>query len=288
MDDIKKCKPAIELLAPKEQVLSIILRKWSMMEEVLKIVKLFYDVTKQLQKLETTLSDVFGMLLALKQNLSDYIHSVKDPLNLAQCLLSELDKRLPLLVNHPSMLCALYLDRRFSSVLNADEIALAKLNFVKIWEKLQSFNIKEQHELSPKPFEFSDQTSAIDIFFASQNSQTSVSREPDFTKTEEMILNYLESIDKIGRLEPTTSVLRFWEEKKFTFPEIYLLSTVINSIPPTEGKNERDFSTLKFNEKRYKLSPDLLEDNIMLKLNKALVYEFFQNDLQSIVKKNEK
>lgn len=286
MDDIKKCKPAIELLAPKEQVLSIILRKWSTMEEVLKVLKLFYDVTKQLQKTETTLSDMFGMFLALKQNLSEYIDSVKDPISLAQCLLSELVQRLPLLVNNPSMLCALYLDRRFSSVLNADEIALAKLNLVKIWEKLQSLNINKHHELGSKPFEFNDQTSAINRFFASQNSQTSFSKEPDFTKTGEMILTYLESIDKIARLDPKTSVLRFWEEKKFTFPGIYLLSTVINSIPPTEGKNERDFSTLKFifNEKRYNLSPNLLEDIILLKLNKALVYKIFQNDLQSIVK----
>lgn len=64
MDDVKECKPAIEFLAPKEQVLSIILRKWSTMEEVLKILKLFYDVTIKIQKLETTLSDMFGMFLA--------------------------------------------------------------------------------------------------------------------------------------------------------------------------------------------------------------------------------
>lgn len=259
---------------------------------MLKILKLFFETTKQLQNTDATLSDMFGLFLALKQNLQDYIQSCSSSLNLVECLITELEKRLPTLLKNPSVICALYLDRRFSSVLSEAEIGLAKLNLVNIWKQLQSLQIETQQEASQEAFEFNDRVSAINKYFASRENRTvtSLNRkcQPNFSKSEEEILSDCENIDKIGRLDPSTSVLDFWEEKKFVYPEIHLLSTVINGIPPTESKNERDFSTLSFifNEKRYRLDPNLLENILLIKLNDDLAHKVFETDLKEFENKN--
>lgn len=276
MDDVMKCKPGFELLASKERIFTVILHKWSTLEETLKILKLFYETTKQLQKTDATLSDMFGLFLALRQNLQDYVQSCLSSINLAECLITEL----------------LYLDRRFSSLLSDDEIGLAKLNLIKIWGQLRSLQIETSQEAIQKPLEFNDRLSAINKYFASRGNQTGASLngkcEPDFSKSDEEILSICEKIYKIGRLDPSVSVLDFWEEKRFVYPEIHLLSTVFNGIPPTESKNERDFSTLSFifNDKRYRLDPDLLENILLIKLNKDLVYKILETDLEELEKSN--
>lgn len=141
MDDILQCKEVVKYFADtkkNERAFKIVQSNWPLIEEAVKILKLFFFTTKQLQRIDFTLSDFFGHLLALKENIKIFMESNSSISNLANCLETELNTRLPMLNTNPLMLCAVFLDRRYSTELNNDERALAIRTLVKLWEDFRS------------------------------------------------------------------------------------------------------------------------------------------------------
>lgn len=109
--------------------------------------------------------------------------------------------------------------------------------------------------------------------------------EPNYSLSNTVMYNILHSFDeKVGRQPVNKNVFEFWKDQKFVYPEIYLLATIINAIPPTQATTERCFSSLSFifDEKRTQLSLILLEQILLIRLNKDLIKTIFDEDLAAI------
>ena len=56
-------------------------------------------------------------------------------------------------------------------------------------------------------------------------------------------------LEKYGtepRLNSRLSVLQFWQQKKFEYPELFKLSEIVLAVPMTQVSVERAFSGLRF------------------------------------------
>lgn len=194
------------------------------------------------------------------------------------------------------MLCAVFLDRRYSTELGSEERALAIRTLVKLWEQIRSEhgNNSNIENCDSDSFTFADTASVLEAYFNSKGvdlmaSTSSNNKEPNLCISNASMINMLHMFDeKEGRQQTTKNVLEYWEEEKGVYPEIYLLSTIINAVPPTQATTERCFSTLNFiyDDKRTRLSLILLEQILLMRLNKDLVLSIFAEDLELIKKEN--
>lgn len=299
LNDISQCKEMVEHFAKTQREFKIIQTKWAVILEVVNVLKMFFLTTKELQGVSFTLSDFYGHLIALKENLTTYLNSVHHLSDLAKHLAIELDKRLPMLKKNPLMICAVFLDRRYSSELNRDERALAVRTLVKMWEEIRSEHFSnstsdnENNDGDVGSYRFADPASAVEAYFASKGVQLQEPDKtdrsnPDYSTSNARMYDILYEFDnQIGRIPATQNVLQFWQEKKTEHPEIYLLSTTINAVPPTQSTTERSFSTLSFvyDDRRTRLSLVLLEQILIIKLNKDLALEIFDENLEVIERK---
>lgn len=298
LNDILRCKEVVEHFAKTQREFKIIQTKWAVIEEAVNVLKMFFLATKELQGVQFTLSDFYGHLIALKENLTIYLSAAHHFSDLAKHLAAELDKRLSMLKKNPLMICAVFLDRRYSSELNRDETALAIRTLVKMWEEIRSEHLSssisndENNEDNGDnvSFRFADRASAIEAYFNAkgvhlQEPEQTDRQNPDYATSNAKMYEFLHEFDhRFGRIPASQNILDFWERKKTEYPEIYLLSTVINAVPPTQSTTERSFSSLSFvyDDKRTKLSLVLLEQILIIKLNKDLVLDIFDENLKAI------
>ncbi|KAE8740150.1 hypothetical protein FOCC_FOCC014348 [Frankliniella occidentalis] len=72
-----------------------------------------------------------------------------------------------------------------------------------------------------------------------------------------------------------TSILKWWEDKKHTNPELYEVAKVVHAIPATQVRVERLFSALRFvmHHLRGNLSASMVEDLVLILNNSRLVKE---------------
>lgn len=237
---------------------------------------------------------MYGYLIAVRENLKKYLNHLQPTSNLAACLANELTERMAMITKNPMMICAVFFDRRYSSELNRNEKELAIRSFVKIWEQIRLETAKNGDiSENNKEFEFLDNTTVLEEYFCSKDVELMrpENKLPNCSMSNAELINILAHFDEtIGRQHAKKNVIEFWEDQKYIFPELYLLSTIINAIPPTQASTERCFSTLDFiyNEKRTRLSLKLLEQILMIKLNKGLVESIFFQQLELIRQKKKK
>ena len=88
------------------------------------------------------------------------------------------------------------------------------------------------------------------------------------------ILASIKSLCSMPRLNADENVLEFWESKKFEsgYKNLYILSQVVLAVPATQVSVERAFSalTLILSDRRTRMLPDLIDDILIIKLNKNL------------------
>lgn len=248
---------------------------------------MFYLATKELQRINYTLSDFYGQLIAIRENLKAYSNTAVQTNDLAAYLLTGLNGRLPLLLKNPLMVCAVFLDRRFSSELNTDEKVFALRALVKLWEGIRSEYSQNNNSIENNTsFEFKHKDNVLENYFNAKGIEVMVdnlNNTPNYMLTNVAMFDTLRNFDeKVGRQPTNKNVLEFWEQNKTKFPEIYLLSAIINAVPPTQTTTERCFSGLNFiyDNKRSNLSLILLEQILLIRLNKDLVSTILAEDLE--------
>lgn len=65
---------------------------------------------------------------------------------------------------------------------------------------------------------------------------------------------------------------------------LYQIAEVITGIPPTQVPVERQFSVLGivYTNRRVNLKPQMIENIILIKLNKDIAYQIFERELHDI------
>lgn len=281
-----RCENVIRHFEKKERMCELLLKKWHVLMELNRILNVPYLVTKMLQKPDFTLSDFFGCLKIIKFQLNKInAEPGKKYTRLAEHLLHTLSQRESKLVDHPLMICSLYLDPRYKCELMNDheKVQLAKLTLENIWERMKSVK-KESGDLTEgaAAAKKNDKEENMKSFFeeldqmygsmgidngANDSNQDKSKLAVSFSKYE---------TSTVHRMKSSESVWTFWQKSKHEFGnELYELAAVIHSIPPTQASVERNFSALKFmlTDRRYNLSEDLLECLLIIHLNR----DFYDN-----------
>lgn len=145
INDVLKCEHVIRHFAKKERMCELLLKKWPVLKEMERVLKVPYLTTLMLQKAEFTLSDFFGCLKVITMQLDKIIAEPgRKYTQLAEKLLHALSKRKTKLVDHPLMICALYLDPRYKCevVNDQNKVKIAKLTLENIWERVKLVNNK--------------------------------------------------------------------------------------------------------------------------------------------------
>lgn len=291
----------------KESTFKTISQKMPIVKEAAKILQIPYEVTKSLQKPECTLSDFYGMCIMMREKLRLQSNQ-HNRTNLANKLLNEFEERRPQFIRNQAMLAAVCLDRRFTADMEDREVELGKLTLCNIWEKLKnSRNVTE--EVCEQPVHEIDDDEIFDFakYFrskgltASNTAQLSAELQnnnivsqpngdclqatPNYEKSKsEFLLSLNEFERKFPLLHHGTSILKFWEEQKNNYKEIYEVALIILSIPPSQATVERSFSQFSFvfDCRRSRISSKLLEEILIIKLNKSSAYDVLQEDLKKM------
>lgn len=279
--------------------------------EALKILEEPYIVTKEVQKPDCTLSDFYGALLIMEKRLHLWSEKSNKKTDLAQRLLEQFESRKNHLLNNEAMISTIFLDRRYACTLDDDRIAFAKLSLSRLWERARRIKLNGTHmpgtvaqsghdQSNESDIQFND--SDIENFFANTSQATATTssdstterttattRTIDFSITKDefmLLLNDYET--KYPRIHHKENILKFCKGIENDFPEIYFISTILNGIPAAQATVERVFSVLSFvyDEKRSKLNEDVLQNILLIKLNKGHLERVFQEDMEKLKKEH--
>lgn len=309
MRDIEKCEEVIKHFAGKESTFKTVAQKMQIIKEVIRILKVPFEITKSLQIADYTLSDFYGSCIMMRERLKMLMNKQDKRTDLATCLLDEFDKRRTKILRNQAMLAAVYLDRRYSAEMEEREIELAKLSLWNLYDRLKNSRAinknTETHE-EPEELNVDDERFDFEAYFKSkglvtvgadglQHEQTHTTRtemssadtedssiKTDYTKSKAEFLLLLDDFEKIFPLtHHNKPILTFWEEQKRNFPELYEVAIIVFAIPPSQATVERSFSQFGFvfNCRRCRISSELLEAILLIKLNKDIAYDVFENDL---------
>lgn len=299
MHDLTQCLDAVKYFADirSEPVFEAVLGKWPQIVEMVKILEIPYITTKYVQDPNFTLSDFYGCWLKMTIGLENLIKDQNDRSGLAQAILTSLLNRKKQLLEHPAMICAVFLDPRFHYELNENEKNFARLNLKKIWCRLAQFKNRadgtNQNINNNLP-----QDDPLEQYFAGRSqpaldvskNNSNKSDEPNFCMGVNDFMNQVEKYgSQLPRLHHSTSILDYWLKKNDNslhikdFVELQFVATTVLAIPSTQTPCERNFSDLNFvyGCRRTKLDTKILECILFIRTNRKLFEEVTKQDLKS-------
>lgn len=273
LESLLDCRSICDDLAKKYPELILSDADWKEIESMVEILRVPFQVTNLLEKVGFTMSDFYAAWLEMKFRLKSFSHK------LAKCLVESMDsKKQEHLLQNPLMLCSVYLNPRLKADLIRDpqQCYVTKGYLAKLWERICEFS--DQCKISePEPPQVS--TNKFDYSFladylSSLECETPAAVNGSNCKRIEFA-KLLHAYEKMDSVDLSVSVLDFWEQNKTVFPELYKIANVAHAVPATQSSVERTFSSLTFvfNELRCNLSATLLEDVLLIKLNKELFNE---------------
>ncbi|XP_031621984.1 uncharacterized protein LOC116340010 [Contarinia nasturtii] len=270
------------------KLFQLLLQKWSILKELVIVLQIPYDVTIAFQNKRLTLSDVYGKWLAMQLHLEACNKKKSFKTDLAKHLLNAAKIRNEKIFSNPLMDSALYLDPRFQCEVTkcAEKTAKAKETLLNIWNR---------HQLLREDVSIHNETSvasAESLIFDFDVDEAITSHYGIHQNENEQIVPSLNISDLIDQFQPeimspSQSVLNFWEAEKTKNPELYILASIIFSVPPTEVQIERDFSSLDFvfTKRRGNLCQQRLEDIFIIHLNKDLFELVANQEIETFLEK---
>lgn len=279
-----KCKPAIECMRGKNRSCDLLLKKWKVLQEFVRILKLPFVTTNYLQRECCTLSDFFGIMVALEIGLKKEVDKSNAYANLAELLQTTMTARKTILLENRLIITAIYLDPRYNCELTSkrDKISIARQTIANLWCRTSAANRSKSLEMnasiesdkSNSSINLNSMLSDIDRHYEESPNEGNDSSERNNISHLMQALDAYEASLNNNRANSNQNVLEYWEKHKCTFSiDLYHISKIIHSIPPTQAAIERLFSGLNFifTDRRYKLRQSLLEDILLLHSN----IEFF-------------
>lgn len=245
-----------------------------------------FDATIAIQAPDFTLSDFFCSWLKIQIRLQRKVKDAVCQTQLASVLLKNLNFRKIALLNHPAMLCAIYLDPRVYKELNDKEIMIAKTSLADLHEKIVEL------KSNPTDSSMNSVNDSLEEYFRQRDGSINNSNNVSDTRVEFMqtLDNFRSALQnnslkrkqgKAAAPNDVFSIFEFWEKQKMLYPLLYQVASVIFAIPPSQATVERSFSALNylFTNRRCGLKPSLLEDCLMIKLNADIAQAVNGRDL---------
>lgn len=272
--------------------------QWGALDDALAALEPVRLTTIALQEERLLLGDFFALWMKCKIRLQHLAERSDNPL--AQHLQMSMEKRergqlyktgrekCTPLFEYPGFKAALFLDPRYFSFLEGDDVESAKVYLLHLWERILKLR-RSQHAES-----CNDDNTALCDGNDNNNILSSASEDEDddlkhilslkdserYTSTAirskvniRLVLdNYFTGTK---RLKAKTDVVQYWEDQRFRQPDLYELSSAVLAIPATQVSVERLFSSLKYvlNPLRYKLSAENIDGIMLLHSNHDMLQE---------------
>lgn len=276
----------------------------------MKILKVPYIFTKSIQNESYTLSDAYGSCIMLREQLKFLVRKPNKLTNLAECLLNEYQNRRFKMMKNPAMYATVYLDRRYAADLCDGEIELAKMTLCEMWGRVKHSKKRadavEEHNDANIAVENEDEWSFdMDKYMRSKLSKTTSNiTEPaveasDLAHSNSLVVNYelsekdfLLSLHDFETKNPiidsNVDIIDLFEKIQNEFPEIYIVATIFFGIPPSQASVERSFSHFEFvyNKLRGNMKIKLLENILVIRLNKMIAKKILSEEMDELEKKN--
>lgn len=185
------------------------------------------------------------------------------------------------LMQNKVLFAAIFLDPRYKITLDDQQYTTATSHLIGVWLQLKKLEQKsvdltinnddiilsedsddDSTVGSDGLEEFLKEKDNIDKCIVSKMSQTSISH----TIKAILKLYYI----KQDRLNHKINILKFWKSLETVYPEIYILSKIILSVPSTQVSVERLFSGLKFilSPFRSNINSQNLDDQLLVRTNR--------------------
>lgn len=257
--------------------------KWAILKEIACILQIPYKATIALQAKKLVLSDVYGIWMKMTLHLKSSKTKYRFQTTLAEKLLLSLDDRKALIFENDLMDCAIFLDPRYRKTIINDTTRVAKIKQTlnNIWQRF-SESSEENNDQSETLNNLSNNSSFDELDELEKFLSNSIEANPPEATRQSDILFIIDSF-KPDDLKPNASAIEYWESVKKIHPELYQISLIIYSVPPTEVQMERDFSKLNyiFNNRRCSLAHERLEDIMIVNLNPDLFYDIKSEELSN-------
>lgn len=248
---------------------------WLKAEEIVSILKPCFLATKDMQKVGYGLSDFYISWLRIHKNLDRKI-AEGTLLNLASKLKEKLNNREAEVFDTPSMVAAKYLDPRVKCKLSVSEKEIAIHYLKKI--------LNRQNVLKKRPEASND---SVNNTLDELNDELADERETETETDENLLILSLSKYDLVKKIDLKRHVMEFWKENKSEFPVLYSLACIIHAIPAGQCLEERNFSSFSIirNARRTKLSAANVQNILTIRLNKELLPDLKEEELDAILRK---
>lgn len=288
MDGVLNCESVMAAF-PEEQLCKLLLRRLPLVREIVECLKVMHEATVLSQKADFGLTEFYRCWVITKLKIQARINQ-RCKTNLYAHLLKSIEKRERQLLDNNLMKCAMILDPRFCDELEGEHLMQTKEILVKIWSLMKSIRNAEPNE-SNNMNQSANNSSNMDIFRNyMKNKGKHRQMVLESTTTDDEFLNSIDLFIERENTEDCTfddswSILKFWESKKKSYPLLYEMAMVIFAIAPTQVTIERLFSVFAhiFNDHRTSLSQELLEDILIICLNKDLFEEVNSEDINCLL-----
>lgn len=295
MHDLTLCLDAIKFFGETrlEPVFQAILDRWSEIVDIVEALEIPYITTKSIQDPNFMLSDFYGCWLKMTIRLENKTTHGEDTSGVASALLESLSNRKAQLLEHPAMLCAVYLDPRFHYELSESQTNFARLSLKKMWCRIAEFHCKNTDNDAPQMDPLEQYLAAKSQTNLPANKNVNESSEPDFSLRADDFMDLVAKFEnELPRLHHSIPILDYWLTKTDhshhikSLHELRFVALTILAIPSTQTPCERNFSDLNFvyGCRRTRLDADLLESILFIRTNRALFEAIKRNDMDAITR----
>lgn len=265
----------------------LFLFKIPILTEILHTLRVPYEVTIATQNASFTLSDFYGCWLKIERQLKKMVDDPNSLSEFAQTLAEKIANRKATLLNNQAMICAVYLDPRFKFKLTANEIEIARTTLENLFERVKNSEgqtIEPESSGSEDSFEDECVGRGMQRTFHSRSKKKTTGINFNAINFKDL----LDSYEKTERCHHKDSIFEFWLEVKDEHAELYLLACIIFAIPPSQATVERAFSILGYiyDPKRTNLAKNMLENILMINLNKDMVDPINERDMEALKKRS--
>lgn len=238
--------------------------RWNKIKELSSTLETVAQLTTDLQRQNLTIPDFLSSWKITEAKLKQ-LHQA-----LSEKLLYCIHERENQIFENDLVIAGIYLDKRFSVLLNPEKIINAKKVIRNIYLKQQKVRRQSQREDEIQiNLEQSarDEYSLLDDMLSNlENAQDS----PEESQDEALEIELLR-YEKLPRLSSKENVMIFWKNH-LTFPILSQIAMIILTVPLTEVDVERLFSNLNFvlNSHRSTMTSDIVDDILIVRMNKKL------------------